>query len=95
MYKTKSKTINDQLFKNCFGFFKKAIVKVNFATSGYADVTLKGLTGNQLYHQKLTGNFWWDNVEYYGPKWGLYRKKSEIFNDSDFIFFQNVQIWRN
>jgi hypothetical protein len=56
---------------------------------------LKGLTGNELYHQKLSGNFWWDNAEYYGPKWGLYRRKSDVFNDSDFIFFQNVQIWRN
>ena len=75
--------------------FIKAIVKINYATSGYADVTLKGLTGNSLYHKKINGNFWWDGAEFYGPKWGLYRRKSDIFNDSDYMFFQNVQIWRN
>jgi hypothetical protein len=56
---------------------------------------LKDITGNQLYKNKISGNFWWDGAEYYGPKWGLYRKKSDIFNASDFIFFQNIQIWRN
>jgi hypothetical protein len=37
----------------------------------------------------------WDGAEYYGPKWGLYRRKSSVFNDSDYIFFQNVQIWKD
>ena len=73
----------------------KAFVKVNYGTSGYADVTLKGLTGNELFHKKINGKFWFDGADYYGPKWGLYRAKSDLFNDSDFMFFQNVQIWRN
>ena len=77
-----------------FHFYFKAIVKINFATSGYADVTLKGRTGNLLFHKKINGKFWYDGAEYSGPKWGLYRTKSDLFNDSDFMFFQNVQIWQ-
>ena len=37
----------------------------------------------------------WDGATFYGPKWGLYRAKADVFNDSDYCFFQNVQIWRN
>ncbi len=40
------------------------------------------------------GNFWWDNAEHYGPKWGLYRHKSNVFPASDYQYFQNVQIWK-
>jgi hypothetical protein len=72
----------------------QAFVKINYATNGYADVTLKGLTGNLLYHKKINGNFWFEGSDHYGPKWGLYRAKSSIFNEADYMFFQNVQIWQ-
>ncbi len=75
-------------------FFLQAFVKINYATNGYADVTLKGLTGNLLYHEKVNRNFWFEGSDYYGPKWGLYRAKSSIHNEADYMFFQNVQIWQ-
>ena len=75
--------------------FQQAFVKIHYTTSGYADITFKDVNGAQLYLQKISGNFWWDGADYYGPKWGLYRRKSDVFNDSDFMFFQNVQIWTN
>jgi hypothetical protein len=62
--------------------------------SGYADTTMKNISGKELFRQKISGNFWWDNTEYYGPKWGLYRRKDEIFDPKNYIFFQNVQIWK-
>ena len=53
-----------------------------------------GLLGLK-YPAALTQNcFRWDGATFYGPKWGLYRAKSTIFNDSDYIFFQNVQMWK-
>ena len=64
-----------------FGFFfvLKAYVKVHWARSGYADVYLKDINGNLLYHKKLTGNFWWDGASFYRAKWGLYRFKHILF----------------
>ena len=73
----------------------QAFVKMHHSINGYAEVTLKNFDGVELYHNKIFGNFWWDGAEYYGPKWGLYRYKNEDYNESDFIYFKNVQIWKN
>ena len=73
----------------------QAFIKINFDTSGSAEITMKNSTAAEFYHNKIYGNFWWDGADYYKGKWGLYRNLSSNFNDSDFILFQNVQIWSN
>jgi len=44
-------------FLRTFKIFQ-AYVKINFSENGYADIYLKDIAGAQLFHKKITGNFW-------------------------------------
>ena len=89
--KTQSRVFTWNVYLSCF----QAFVKINFEISGYAEIALKNEAGSDIYpKKKIPGNFWWDGSKYYKAKWGLYRAKSTKFNPSDYIFFQNVQIWK-
>ena len=72
----------------------QAIVKIYHAKNGWADVTLMYQDGEVIFDERVEGQFWYSDAVYNYPKWGLYRKKSSKFNDSDYCFFQNVQIWK-
>ena len=46
------------VFHYKLAFFNQAYVKINYSESGYADVYLKDIHGTQLFHKKISGNFW-------------------------------------
>ena len=79
------------------GKWTQAFVEANFingASNGYFRVILKDLAGNELYSNKVFNDNWWSEASFYRPKWGLYRKKSNDFQNSDTEKFQLVQIWK-
>ena len=41
-----------------YNSLKQAYVKIHYTETGYADIYLKDIHGKQLFHKKISGNFW-------------------------------------
>ena len=77
------------------GRWIQAFVQVYYSgIDGFVRVILKDQNGVQLYDNEISQPMWWSDSTFVRPKWGLYRTKSDFFNDFDWQKFQNIQIWR-
>jgi hypothetical protein len=46
-----------------------------------------------VFDMRIEGRFWYSDAAYNYPKWGLYRALDAVFNPTDVIDLQDVQIW--
>lgn len=84
------------------GKWTQAYVKVVYNSGnakGSIQVILKDQSSKTIY--KTSGNngvinysTFWPQADFVRPKWGLYRKRSSLFQSADWILFQNIQIWK-
>jgi hypothetical protein len=60
---------------------------------GWVEVLLVNESEEIIYFKRIEGQFWYSDATYNYPKWGLYRALDTVFNPTDSIDLQDVQIW--